>query len=479
MTTFDAGMFTATDEDFDPDVASVTAAPATSSAADSSSSQLGGTAYSLQADEQALLGAMLIAPARVGGLVGQLVEEDFFYPRHRTLFSTIRDMHRAGAPVDPVALAGVLQTNGTLREVGGAEYLHTLMDSCPTATNAEWYLARLGDARRRRAMQATLVRSQQMLDDGQDVDEVWLRAQTASVEWQNHAGGDVIEFGDSFSALFDKLENPEAIDYVSTGLTDLDRLLNGGLTPGQMIVVGGRPGTGKTVVGLKFGRTCAFKQRKPVLFVSLEMTPEELTQRVISAECRVLSTHVRAGGNALTESDWGRMAKGLSNLVGGKLLIADATHADTFGKIVGVAERTKQKYPDLGLIVIDYVQLINLGTKAESRQAELSAISRGIKQLGLRLGVPVVVLAQLNRNPAAQGRKPVLTDLRETGALEQDADIVILLHREDLIDPTSDSAGEVELIIPKHRGGTPGTTFAAAQLHYMDYADLSRANDVA
>ncbi len=256
---------------------------------------------------------------------------------------------------------------------------------------------------------------------------------------------------------------------VPTGFTDLDAITNG-LHPGQMIVVAARPGLGKSTLGLDFARSCSIKHGLTSAVFSLEMSKAEIVMRLLSAEARIRLADMRAG--RMSDDDWTRMARRMSEISEAPLFIDDSPNL-TLMEIRAKARRLKQRH-DLKLIILDYLQLMTSGRKVESRQQEVSEFSRQIKLLAKELEVPVVAMSQLNRGPEQRtDKRPMLSDLRESGSIEQDADMVILLHRPDAFERDDPRAGEADLILAKHRNGPQGTIVVAHQLHYSRFADLA------
>lgn len=270
--------------------------------------------------------------------------------------------------------------------------------------------------------------------------------------------------------LVEKNKNDDGVTGVPTGFITLDSLTNG-LQPGQMIVVAARPGMGKSALAMDIARSCAIKHHIPAAFISLEMGIDELNMRLLSAESKVALHHLRMG--TTTDEDWTRLARRLPTISEAPLYINES--ATTLATIQAKVRRLKSRCPDLGLVVIDYLQLVTLGgRRPESRQQEVSEISRNIKLLAKELQLPIVALSQLNRGPEMRtDKKPMVSDLRESGSIEQDADIVVLLHREDAYDKESARSGEVDLIVAKHRGGPTATITIANQLHYSRFVDMA------
>jgi replicative DNA helicase len=240
-----------------------------------------------------------------------------------------------------------------------------------------------------------------------------------------------------------------------------------------MVIIAGRPAMGKSTLALDFARAASIKHGRQVMFFSLEMSREELDDRILSAEARVGLHHLRSGN--VTDEDWTRIARRVPDVSAAPLFIDD-TPGQTLASIKAKCRRHQQRH-GLDLVVIDYLQLLGTGTsrRHENRQQEVSELSRGIKLLAKELGVPVVILAQLNRGPEQrQDKRPVLSDLRESGSLEQDADVVILVHREDAYERESPRSGEVDLMVVKHRNGPLAEITVAAQLHYSRFVDMAQ-----
>jgi len=256
---------------------------------------------------------------------------------------------------------------------------------------------------------------------------------------------------------------------VPTGFVELDEVTNG-LHPGQMVVVAARPGLGKSTLGLDFARSCSIKNGMTSAFFSLEMSKSEIVMRLLSAEARIRLADMRAG--RMSDEDWTRMARRMSEISEAPLYIDDSPNL-TLMEIRAKARRMKQRY-DLKLIILDYLQLMTSGRKVESRQQEVSEFSRQIKLLAKELEVPIIALSQLNRGPEQRAdKRPMMSDLRESGSIEQDADMVILLHREDVYEKESTRPGEADLIVAKHRNGATRDITVAFQGHYSRFVDMA------
>jgi replicative DNA helicase len=256
---------------------------------------------------------------------------------------------------------------------------------------------------------------------------------------------------------------------VPTGFTDLDALTNG-LHPGQMVIIAARPGVGKSTLALDIARNASVKHSQTSVIFSLEMSKSEITMRLLSAEAGVKLAQMRSG--RMQDSDWQKIVRRMSEISDAPLFIDDSPNM-TMMEIRAKARRLKQRH-DLKLIVLDYLQLMTSGKKVESRQQEVSEFSRQMKLLAKELEVPVIAISQLNRGPEQRtDKRPMLSDLRESGSLEQDADMVILVHRPDVWESDDPRAGEADLIVAKHRNGQTMTVTVAHQLHYSRFTDLA------
>ncbi|MGW6258621.1 replicative DNA helicase [Streptomyces sp. NPDC055085] len=428
--------------------------------------------------EQSVLGAMQLSKDAIADAVDSLRSPaDFYFANHQTIYRTILDLYGRNEPADPVTLDRELAKTGDLERIGGASYLHQLIQQVPSATSAEHYAGIVRDLAEFRSIGSAGVQITELgyrahgdIDQAKESAAAALEgALTTSEESQGAYIGDTL--GEYLDALEGRRNNGE-ITGVPTGFSDLDQLTNG-LHPGQMVIVAGRPAMGKSTLALDFARACSIKHGRPSAFFSLEMGLTELQDRTLSAESRVALHHLRSGN--VTDDDWARIAQRMSDVSAAPLFIDD-THGQTLSSIKAKCRRRQQR-EGLDLVVIDYLQLLGAGTsrRHENRQQEVSELSRGIKLLAKELHVPVVVLAQLNRgSEQRQDKKPQLSDLRESGSLEQDADMVILVHREDAYDKESPRSGEADLMVVKHRNGPTATITVAAQLHYSRFVDMAQ-----
>jgi replicative DNA helicase len=311
--------------------------------------------------------------------------------------------------------------------------------------------------------------------DGADVDEVVDRAQAAVYEvTERRMSEDYIALEELLQPTMDEIDaiasRGGASAGVPTGFADLDAVTNG-LHPGQMIIIAARPGIGKSTLGLDLARSCSVTHGMASVIFSLEMSRTEIVMRLLSAEAKIRLGDMRSG--RMSDDDWTRLARRMGEISEAPLFIDDSPNM-TMMEIRAKARRLKQRN-DLRLIVVDYMQLMTSGKKVESRQQEVSEFSRHLKLLAKELEVPVVTISQLNRGPEQRtDKKPMLADLRESGSLEQDADMVMLIHRPDAWERDDPRAGEADLILAKHRNGPTVTVTVAHQLHYSRFYDMAR-----
>lgn len=431
------------------------------------------------AAEQSVLGAMLLSKDAIADVIEILRPSDFYRPAHAIIFEAILDLYGRGEPVDPVMLTAALTDSGDINRVGGIAYLHDLVNAVPTAANAAYYARIVAE----RAVLRRLVEAGTKIVQlgygagaaaGRDTDDIVDLAQQVVYEvTERRVSEDFSVLADMLQPTLDEIEaigaHGGAMAGVPTGFADLDTLLHG-LHPGQLIVVAGRPGLGKSTAALDFARHAAVRHGLASAIFSLEMSKVEIVMRVLAAEARV-PLHVLRSGQ-LSDDDWTKLARRMGEISEAPLFVDDTPNM-TLMEIRAKARRLAQK-ADLRLVVVDYMQLMTSGKRVESRQQEVSEFSRQLKLLAKELEVPVVAISQLNRGPEQRNdKRPMLADLRESGSLEQDADVVLLIHRPDAWERDDPRAGEADLILAKHRAGPTSTISVAHQLHYSRFADLA------
>jgi replicative DNA helicase len=430
------------------------------------------------AAEQSVLGGMLLSKDAIADVLEKLRPSDFYRPAHQNVYDAILDLYGRGEPADAVTVAAELDRRGLLRRIGGAPYLHTLISTVPTAANAGYYAGIVAEkALLRRLVEAgtRVVQYGYAGAEGADVAEVVDRAQAEMYEvTERRLTEDFVALEDLLQPTMDEIDaiasNGGLARGVPTGFTELDEVTNG-LHPGQMIIVAARPGVGKSTLGLDFMRSCSIKHRLASVIFSLEMSKSEIVMRLLSAEAKIKLADMRSG--RMSDDDWTRLARRMSEISEAPLYIDDSPNL-TMMEIRAKARRLKQR-ADLRLVVVDYLQLMTSGKKVESRQVEVSEFSRHLKLLAKELEVPVIAISQLNRGPEQRtDKKPMLSDLRESGSLEQDADMVILLNRPDAFERDDPRGGEADLILAKHRNGPTKTVTVAHQLHLSRFTNMAR-----
>ncbi|MFA4081442.1 Replicative DNA helicase [Mycobacteroides salmoniphilum] len=430
------------------------------------------------AAEQSVLGGMLLSKDAIADVLEKLRPHDFYRPNHQSVYEAVLDLYGRGEPADAVTVAAELDRRGQLRRVGGAPYLHTLISTVPTAANAGYYAGIVAEkALLRRLVEAgtRVVQYGYAGAEGADVAEVVDRAQAEVYDvTDRRMSEDYVPLEELLQPTMDEIDAIASAGGMSkgvpTGFTDLDEITNG-LHPGQMIIVAARPGVGKSTLGLDFMRSCSIKHQLPSVIFSLEMSKTEIVMRLLSAEAKIKLGDMRSG--RMSDDDWTRLARRMSEISEAPLYIDDSPNL-TMMEIRAKARRLNQK-AGLKLVVVDYLQLMTSGKKHESRQQEVSEFSRNLKLLAKELEVPVIAISQLNRGPEQRtDKRPQVSDLRESGSLEQDADMVILLHRPDAFERDDPRGGEADLILGKHRNGPTATITVAHQLHLSRFTNMAR-----
>jgi replicative DNA helicase len=371
------------------------------------------------AAEQSVLGGMLLSKDAIADVVEVLRGHDMYRPAHETVYEAILDLYGRGEPADPLTVADELKKRGELGRVGGAPYLHTLVSSVPTAANAGYYAEIVRErAVLRRLVEAGMRIVQMGYGGDGDADDIVDRAQAEVYSvTDRRTSDDYLPLGDIMEGTLDEIEaigsRGGQMVGVPTGFADLDALTNG-LHPGQLVVVAARPAIGKSTLGLDISRTAAIRHQLTTVMFSLEMSRNEITMRLLSAEGRVPLHHMRSG--QMTDDDWNRIARRTGEVSSAPLFIDDSPNM-TMMEIRAKCRRLKQRH-DLRLVVIDYLQLMTSGKKVESRQQEVAEFSRALKLLAKELDLPVVAISQLNRSAEQrQDKKPMLADLRESGCV--------------------------------------------------------------
>ena len=427
--------------------------------------------------EESLLGAMLLSRDAIADVLEIVTAEHFYRPAHARVFEAVHSLYSAGDPADAVTVAESLERNDTLEAIGGLDGLLSLQMNTPATSNAASY-ARI--VRENHTLRRLIEVAGEIAELGYGrPDDV-----TKAVDWaenlmyqvaQGQVGDNTVQLSELLDGTLDRLEElyerGGTITGTATGYKDLDKLLSG-LQPSSLYVVGGRPSMGKTSFALGMAAHAAIRGQRPVLVFSLEMGHMELTQRLLCSEARVDSTKMRDG--RLDDADWNGINAAIGRLAEAPIWIDDNPNV-TVMEIRARARRLKSQVGDLAMVVVDYLQLMTGRQSADNRQVEVAEISRGLKILARELECPVVALSQLSRNlEMRQQKRPILADLRESGAIEQDADVVMFIYRDEVYNPdNTDTAGTAEVIVAKNRNGPTATTTLAFLSRFTTFANFA------
>lgn len=424
--------------------------------------------------EQSVLGSMLINKDAIADCLEVVKAHDFYRPAHELIFDAVLDLFGRGEPADAITVADELSKRGDITRVGGQAYLHQLIQSVPTAANAGYYAEIVHErAVLRRLVEAGTRIVQMGYAQGEgDIDDIVNRAQAEVYSVAEVRGSeDYTILGELLNETMEEIEaasgRTDEMIGVPTGFLELDELTNG-LHPGQMIVVAARPAVGKSTLGIDIARAAAIKHNMATAVFSLEMSRTEITMRILSAEATIQLQDLRKG--LKSQEQWNKLARIMGKISDSPLFIDDSPNMSLM-EIRAKCRRLKQQH-NLKMVIIDYLQLMSSGKKVESRQQEVAEFSRALKLLAKELEVPVIAISQLNRGPEQRtDKRPQMSDLRESGSIEQDADVVILLHR-DRSDPERD--GEADVIVAKHRNGPTKDIVLAFQGHYSRFNNMAR-----
>ena len=411
--------------------------------------------------EQSVLGGILIENYSINRVMEILKPDDFYRDSHRKIYQALIDLSERDEPADSITLTNELKNSGHLDSVGGASYVASLIDLVPTAANIEYYAKIVKEkAILRKLIQTSTEIITQSYEDRGDVEGFLDEAERAIFDISENRVRpsfypirDVVK--DSFKILERLYEKKELVTGVPSGFKDLDRM-TAGFQPSDLIIVAGRPSMGKTSFCLNLAQYAAIEKKTPIAIFSLEMSKEQLGIRMLCSEAHVEGTKLRSG--FLSESDWPRLTIAAGNLSDAPIYIDD-TAALTILELRAKARRLKTEHGGLGLVIVDYLQLMKGRTRVESRQQEISEISRSLKALAKELNIPVIAVSQLSRKTEERtGNRPQLSDLRESGAIEQDADLILFIYRDEVYNRSEDNPnrGKAEIIIGKQRNGPIG-----------------------
>jgi len=427
--------------------------------------------------EQAILGSMLTDRDAVISALEKLREDDFYREDNKEIFSAIFNLYSKSLPVDIVTVKSELVEMGSFERVGGFEYLASLPDRVPTTANVDRYIKIVQE---KSMMRHLIGMSNELIalgyDETEDVDNILDMAEKKVFELaQNKSSKSYFSMKEILAtslAELEKLYNQKgSLTGLTTGFSDLD-LMTAGLHESDLIIVAARPAMGKSAFAINLATNAALKSGKGAVIFNLEMSKEQVANRILCSEALVDSNKVRTG--KLDDEDWIKIATATSTLSEAKIFIDD-TPGITAMEIRAKCRKLKLEQ-DIGLVVIDYLQLVSgSGKRNSSREQEISEISRSLKILAKELNIPVIALSQLSRSAEKRDdKRPMLSDLRESGAIEQDADIVFFLYRDDYYNPDSEEKNVAEVIIAKHRGGSTGTVKLAWLPNFTKFANLDR-----
>ena len=426
--------------------------------------------------ERSVLGAMLQDAAAVEQAVERLQPEDFYQPQHREIYDAMRKLHMEQSPVDLITVDSELGRRGTLEGVGGTAYLIELSQYVPTTANVRAYIALVSEkSTLRKLIQAAQSISQECYSQQNPLQETMNHAEKAifDIVMNRSSGESLVHIRDVLYNTYANIEElaklKGRVSGVPTGFTALDNMLTG-LHGGELIILGARPSMGKTSLAMNIAGHACLSARKSVADVSLEMPREQIALRVLCSDAKVDMQRVRQG--RLDGEDWMRLARSIGPMANAPLYIDD-TAGITPSQL---RTRCRRLMMDKGLdlIVVDYLGLMHADGKTENRQLEVSEISRSLKAIALELKVPLIACALLSRaSTTRDNKRPALSDLRDSGSIEQDADVVMFIHREGYYDPECEEKNVGEIIVSKQRNGPLGTVKVAWLSEYTTYANLA------
>jgi len=428
--------------------------------------------------EQSVLGGILIENGAIHKVMETLTPEDFYREAHRRIYDTLIDLSERDEPADLITLTNELRKKDLLDAVGGASYVTSLIDSVVTAANIEYYAKIIKEKSiLRKLIETATTIVTQSFEDRSDVESLLDQAEQAIFQISDNRVRpsfypirDIVK--DSFKTIERLFEKKELVTGVPSGFKELDQR-TAGFQPADLIIVAGRPSMGKTAFCLNVAQYAAIEKKIPVAVFSLEMSKEQLVIRMLCSEAQVEGTRLRTG--YLTESDWPRLTLAAGNLSDAPIYIDDSAALSVL-ELRAKARRLNAEY-GLGMIIIDYLQLMKGRSRVESRQQEISEISRSLKALAKEVNVPVVAVSQLSRRTEErQGMRPQMTDLRESGAIEQDADLILFIYRDEVYNRAEDNPnrGKAEIIIGKQRNGPTGKIDLAYLDKFTTFKELYR-----
>ena len=430
------------------------------------------------AAEQSVLGAVFIAPDTIISLADELAPNDFYKPANKIVFKTMLSLLEKGEPIDATTMVSALTNQGQIKEIGGLNYVVELVNSTPTSKNVEHYAKLVKEKATLRKVIADLSDSLSSAYQGDvSISDIISKTEKSLLDISNQNTGtgfrNVADILDTHMQIVETRSQTDGfVTGLSTGFVGLDKITTG-LHEGNLIILAARPAMGKTALALNIAKHVATMERKPAVIFSLEMGAEELIERIVASEGMVPGYHLKIGN--LSTDEWKRLVQAQSNLYDTPIFVDD-TAGIRISDIRSKSRKLSQEMGGLGIIIIDYLQLIT-GSKGENRQQIVSEISRELKILAKDLRVPVIALSQLSRSvEQRQDKRPMLSDLRESGSIEQDADIVAFLYREAYYQKEQADSQEVnnvtELILEKNRHGSLGTVKLYFHKEYTKFSSV-------
>lgn len=422
--------------------------------------------------ERALLGSIMLRPVAIIDIADTITEDDFYVQKHKVIFRSMLDLARVGDPIDLVSVSDKLKSLNLLEQAGGASYLSEVANTVPSSTNIEYYAKTVATkSLLRQLIAAGDFVSHLGFEEGEDIETVLDQAEKKIFEITSNPTNaqkftSIKEILPLVWEKLEKLSESGQVRGVPTGYQGLDTILSG-FQKSDLIVLAARPSTGKTALSLDIARKAAVSHNVPVGFFSLEMSADQLTDRMLSAQAQVDAWRMRTG-KGLTDDDFGRISQGMEVLSKAPIYIDDKP-GNSILQMRSTARRLKAEH-GLGLIIVDYLQLMTTSKNYDSMVNQVTEISRSLKSLARELDVPVIALSQLSRAVEQRGGRPRLSDLRDSGAIEQDADVVMFLHRERNEDNTGRSE-VTEVLVEKHRNGSTGFVqlyFDTARTTFLD-----------
>ena len=428
--------------------------------------------------EQSVLGAVFISPETMASLADELVPDDFYKPANKIVFKTMLSLLEKGEPIDATTMVSALTNQGHIKEIGGLNYVVELVNSTPTSKNVEHYAKLVKEKSTLRRVIADLSDSLSSAYQGDvSISDIIAKTEKSMLDISNQNAGtgfrNVADILDTHMQIVETRSQTDGfVTGLSTGFVGLDKITTG-LHEGNLIILAARPAMGKTALALNIAKYVATKERKPAVIFSLEMGAEELIERMLASEGMVPAYHLKTGN--LSTDEWKRLVQAQNNLYDAPIFVDD-TAGIRISEIRSNARKLAQEMGGLGVIIIDYLQLIT-GAKGENRQQIVSEISRELKILAKDLKVPVIALSQLSRAvEQRQDKRPMLADLRESGSIEQDADIVAFLYREAYYQKEQGDSQEAnnvtELILEKNRHGSLGTVKLYFHKEYTKFSSV-------